>query len=281
MKKYRLANYIVQMSFANENLDKTFSDYLVSDSENPDVIIKIRRQKNNLITAQSQVLVDDVFKTVVADEGSYCFIYKQNLDVVLSKLIIDPAGTSSTIVLYVGGRERIERLSARELRIAIMNAFFFFLFSVGVFPLHSCGVMLNGRCILVSGPSQSGKSTIGKILVEKYGATYMGDDINACTSTGRVYSLPFSRVNNNVEATIGTVIFIGDKTFAIGKKEIEKELIESEFGMIGLDLCETMAGNIAAYLAEEARCFMISRRGQTEAETASLVYGLANGERIF
>ena len=275
---YKIAGLIVRTLFKHNGIEQEFVGYSVPEMDAVDVIVEMVDRAHMQTPANLRTIRQDSFKDVSTDGESYCFSYKKNRRVVCSKLVPGAKYGPVTVMIYINDTTKLFDVPSLEVRFAIMHPFFVHLLSRGLFPLHSCGLSLQGKGILISGDSGSGKSSIGKILVNRYGATYLGDDVNACTTDGRVFAMPFSRVNNNIEAPVGAVIFLGTRAGRLRQEDVVRQLVESEFGMRWAHASEETAKAVAAYLATHTRCFMISRNDQLEGETAATVLELVFGK---
>lgn len=280
MATYKIAGLIVRTLFKHNGIEQEFAGYSVPETNDVDVIVELMNRTHVQIPANLKAVRQDCFKDVLTDGESYYFIYRQNRRVVSSKLVPSVANGPVMVEIYVNGSSKFSDIPSLEIRFAIMHPFFVYLLSRGLFPLHSCGLSLKGKGVLISGRSGSGKSSIGKILVDRHGATYLGDDINACRTDGLFFAMPFSRVNNNFEATADAVIFLGSEASRLRQEDIVSQLVGSEFGMPWANTSTETAKAVAGYLAAHAKCFMISRRGQLEDETASLVLKLVFGKEL-
>lgn len=279
MATYKIAGLLVQTLFSHANVESEFVCYLVPKTSVVDIVIRVCNQSEMALPSSILAIDDDEYKTTVIDGETCCFIYRRNLYIPYSRLSINPENKKATISICVGKIDEISMLPRKEIRFAVMHPFFHYLFSRRLFPLHSCGLTLGGRGIVISGASGSGKSTIGRILTARYGAEYLGEDINACSTDGRIFGMPFSRVNNNREAQVATVVFLGDKLTRMDWETLRSELLASEFALRGNRSCMETATCLAKCLTESARCYMISRLGLTKEETASIVYDLALGRK--
>lgn len=274
---FRIAGVVVQTFPSKVKFEQVLAGYTTSEDVQPDVIVKVIEQNGINIPMSSTVLERGGFRTMVADDGTSYFLYTKSHHVSCSKLNSSSSNRQAVITIFLNQGKGISTLPRWEMRFAIMCPFFAYLFSREMFPLHSCGLSLHGKGILISGASGSGKSSVGRVLVSEYGANCLGEDINACSTNGQFYGMPFSRINSNSEMMIDTVIFLGERTKKLDRAEIENELMLSEFAMHGLCTCIETARKLSKWLVDAAKCFTISHDGQNVNETASLVHDLAFG----
>lgn len=279
MVTYKIAGLVVRTLFSHASVEDEFAEYSVPEVERADVVVEIVDETQLNIPSTLTMVAKDEFKSI-ATKGDECyFIYRKDWHILFSRLSVDAMTGLATISICVDRDESIAEIPRWAIRSAIMYPFFACLISNGTFPLHSCGLSLDGKGILVSGTSGSGKSTIGKILVERHGAKYIGEDVNACLKDGYFSGMPFSRINNNAVSCVNAVFFLGNKMGRLDQAEIADNLMKSEFGICGLRASVDTATSVAKCFSMCNRCFMISRSGQTEEETASLVYDLAFGRK--
>lgn len=280
MATYKIAGFIVRTLFSHASIEREFAAYEILEAGSADVAVEIKGLGGAGVPTIPQPVEHDSYKAIASDgEGCY-FVYKQSRHVAFSVLSSRQGIGRAVISIYLDNEENLSDVPRYEIRNAIMHPFFEYLFTKERFPLHSCGLSLEGKGILISGASGSGKSSIGKVLVAEYGAEYVGEDINVCSVDGRFWGTPFSHINNNKTASQDVVIFLGEKVKRLGLSELKEEILESEFATKGLISCGYAAEKVAACIAGRASCFMISRSGQTEEETASLVYDLAFGREV-
>jgi len=281
MATYKIAGFIVRTLFSHASVEREFAAYEIPEPGYADVTVGIKEVGDPGAPTIPQPVEHDPYKAIASDgEGCY-FVYKKSRHIAFSVLSFRQGLDRAVISIYLDNEENLADVPRYEIRNAIMHPFFECLFEKERFPLHSCGLSLAGRGILISGASGSGKSSIGKVLVAKYGAEYVGEDINVCSVDGCFWGTPFSHINNNKTASQDVVVFLGETTKRLGLPELKEELLASEFATRGLFSCRHAAERVAAFIADRANCFMVSRSGQTEEETASLVYGLAFGREVF
>lgn len=278
MVAYKIAGSVIRTMFRHENVEHEFAAYLTEDAESVDIEVKVVRQSCVRIPEQGHVVSQDKYKTIVIENGVSDFIYRQNNHVLCSRLSDAGRDGTAQISIVIDDEVDVQKLGKIELRFAIMDPLFAYLWSKGIFPLHSCGLSLGGTGVLISGASGSGKSSIGRILVQRYGAKYIGDDVNACSSDAHVWGLPFSRINNSNECVVRSVVFLGDRTARLSEEDIVDELMSSEFAVASVSGCVETARRVASCFARCGRCFMVSRFGQTEEETAEFVHSVATGK---
>ena len=279
MATYKIAGLVVRTLFSHVSVEDEFAEYSVPEVGRVDVVVEIVEETRQNIPAALTMVAEDEFKSIATKGDEYYFIYREGWHILFSRLSVDALTGSATISICVDRGKSIAEIPRWAIRSAIMYPFFAYLISNGIFPLHSCGLSLDGRGILVSGTSGSGKSTIGKILVERYGAKYLGEDVNACLKDGHFSGMPFSRIINNAESCVHAVFFLGNKTGRLSQADIADNLMKSDFAIRGLRASVDTVVSVAKCFSTCKRCFMISRKGQTEDETASLVYDLAFGRK--
>lgn len=279
MATYKIAGLVVRTLFSHASVEDEFAEYSVPEGGRVDVVVEIVEATRQTIPAALTMVAEDEFKSIATKGDEFYFIYREDWHILFSRLSVDATTGLATISICVDRGVSIAEIPRWAIRSAIMYPFFACLISNGIFPLHSCGLSLDGRGILVSGTSGSGKSTIGKILVERHGAKYLGEDANACLKDGRFLGMPFSRIINNAESRVNAVFFLGNKTGRLDQADIADNLMKSDFAIRGLRASVDTAASVAKCFSICNRCFMISRSGQTEEETASLVYDLAFGRK--
>lgn len=125
-------------------------------------------------------------------------------------------------------------LSAIDLDyIYVGNAFIMKVSAVGGLMIHSSSILVNGKAILFSAPSGTGKSTHTNLWKQVYGdnVEYINDDkpvIRFADNMPIVCGTPFSGktdINNNIEAPMGAYIYLErGETDSIEKMSIKDSL---------------------------------------------------------
>ena len=271
---YKIADIFVKFLFNHSMIEQEFYKYETSADEISDVDIEIIQSKSNLSFFADRGDNERLSKIIRLDPDFRRIVWQNNEYIEYSQLKMDHDNARAVISLFVDNERKISSIPVSEIRYAIMYPLFAFMFFKGVFPLHSCGMTLNGIGILISGVSGSVKSSIGEILVNQYGASYLGEDINACSGDGFFYGIPFSKVNQNARSRIDVVIFLGDRTFKLERKDIVDCLMKSEFAVPEITQCYKTVNKLALDLENNSYCYMISHGNYTIEESALFVNNL-------
>lgn len=275
LQVHKIADLFVKFWFNHYKIEQEFSEYVTSNEEIIDVNIEILNQSTMNLSFSGNLKNNKNQSKIIALSPDFrCVIWENNEYIKFSRLKIDKDNDRAVITLFLDDERNISNIPVHKIRYALMYPFFAFMFFKGIFPLHSCGISLNGIGILISGVSGIGKSSIGKILVGQYGASYLGEDINACTEDGFFWGIPFSKVNNNSQAKINIAIFLGDRTVKLAKEDILDCLMKSEFAVPNITQCYQTAVKIASYMENKTYAFMISRDNYTIEQSALFIYNL-------
>lgn len=145
---------------------------------------------------------------------------------------------------------------------AYSNAFNKLIIKHKAMLIHSSAIVYNGKAVLFSAPSQTGKSTHTKLWKNAFGddVTYINDDkpVVKLTSNGCiVYGTPFdggSGIANNISAPLKSIVFIEQaQENSISKLKSTTEILQrlyfSTVHCVDKSTAEAMLGNFEFLIA--------------------------------
>lgn len=228
-RNYKIAGFVMNTNIPAHNLRNNFNEYLCFDKSKPDVYAILSSETDkSLYTPKISV---NEYKYYTFQDSTHYYIYKKNRYVLRSEI-----KNNNITICIVPDLENNEEVNT-EITYALMDSFYTFLHIRKTFCLHSCGIIINGKGVLVAGQSGSGKSRLVHELAKCYKIQYVGEDINACRIENKeivFYGMPWCRINFNVSSKVDKLIYL------CNTNDIYEELYESEFCMRWLSCCNNL-----------------------------------------
>ncbi len=261
--QYKIAEYIISSDIPKEFLKNNFPDYEITSDESPDITVKLIYDEKTALT--SDFIDIDNYKYYKYDNGIHTYICKNN-QYVNSCIISYRKNAVSEIFILLKSADYIDEIIKREVTYAFMNSFYIILVSDIKLSFHSCGFIYNKKGILLSGDPGSGKSTILKMLSNKFNLKVVGEDINACSFSDSLqfYGMPWCRINQNIKADIFMIIFLGNENKKLSEKELYDALMQNEFCLGWIKDCRLYLKHISHILYTNVSCYMVNNKKNNE-----------------
>lgn len=200
-------NIGVDSDFTYEQ-DERFYKFISKKESKSDINVKMIKQTMDVSDKYKNVFNRVDYKIYIKDDVFYRQHYVANKRGVLS-CFIQKKQDDELYYCYVNSN-----LHYKTHNIFSMIGFEYLLNLKGAIILHSSQILYNGKSILFSAPSQTGKSTQADLWVEYENAELINGDRSAIRKVDgvwRSYGLPYagsSNIYKNIASPIGAIIIL-------------------------------------------------------------------------
>lgn len=212
MQRYEIADMFIEILPDKQMTFKKYDPFITNKSGKPDLKIHIEFC-NAIIKPKGKLLIDETIKWQYKSETEnimVVYICEKATDKILFLCEIDEKWENA-IIYYSGEECEVEREVTGILgSILFRNSV---LFHQG-FVIHASAIEWNGKGILFSAPSETGKSTQAKLWMDNMGAKILNDDtpcVRSLNGQNYVYGTPWSGSSNkflNEGAPISAIVIL-------------------------------------------------------------------------
>lgn len=240
MYNYEIGNLKIYIDYEDEDILEKMQYYKAEKQEAPDIKICLKSQ--NIIPIPKGNIVSDEYmkwlKKPNEEEGYYIYVLEPYFDRVMALLDVNKNWDSATITYF--DNCNVELAESCKIQTAIfVNIFigivfrYYILHKDGV-VIHSSTISWNGKGIMFTAPSGTGKSTQTKLWQNYFGkeVTLLNDDTPAVTvidNKPQVYGTPWcgsSGINNNGSAPIAAIVILEQEKHNSIKRLSTKEALD-------------------------------------------------------
>ena len=188
--------------------DERFYKFISKKESRSDINVKMIKQTMDVSDKYKNVFNRADYKIYIKDDVFYRQHYVANKRGVLS-CFIQKKQDDELYYCYVNSN-----LHYKTHNIFSMIGFEYLLNLKGAIILHSSQILYNGKSILFSAPSQTGKSTQADLWVEYENAELINGDRSAIRKVDgvwRSYGLPYagsSNIYKNISSPIGAIVIL-------------------------------------------------------------------------
>lgn len=240
MKKYKIADFVIEYHGDPVYLDERFEDFTCDDSENTDMKLKIVEKKpffpRFLWNKGKKISIFHFY-----DDGDVIYQYFPYQKHVGVKLV-EMRENFHDVTYYLCDRldGSYEKMFGHEKYIEKMQGVIFNLFQETFFNMvlfenamsvHSASVLYNDKAVVFSASSGTGKSTQANMWHKYLGCEVLDGDVTVCREIdGKlfVYGLPWCGSSNqyvNKKAELGALVFLKQAKENSVRKPDLKEMI--------------------------------------------------------
>jgi hypothetical protein len=212
MQRFKIADVLIEIiSDKSMNLN-TFNSFSLRSNETPDLKIQMK-SCDEIVKPEGILMIDEDVKWMYKPDGDkkiVIYICDEDSEKIIFLLEVDEYWGNASIT-YLDNEYKIENAVTGILgNILFRNSI---LFHQG-FVIHASAIEWNGKGIMFSAPSGTGKSTQAKLWENNMGARILNDDcpgVRMLRGQNYVFGTPWSGSNNefiNDNAPIAAIVVL-------------------------------------------------------------------------
>lgn len=240
MKKYRIADIIIEMNYPDELISEEFRDFEVNVEAETDIYWTMECNEVPDIPNDVSWIRFDGFDVTQNEQKVYARYHKQDYYMV-DAIVYENQYRKAT--LFFSGYSRINNDNRSDIQFIIMayqrEMFFFALLSFGGISIHSASIIYGTYGIIFSALSGTGKSTHTNLWNRYYGTPILDGDVTVCrviNGVPYIYGLPWSGSSGlyqNKRVPLKAVVFLSqgkvNKVQDLSKIELFKYWLARSF----------------------------------------------------